>query len=169
MLNPFQRFVIAVARSAGYQPVGPAGIRRLCALQGEFRRSISERIVWYVFEGLALGWGSWMVGSAVSEYVRWGVTEWSIGAMGGVIVSIGLSAIVRNGRWYEFNNGLLTVLRYNHQPIWQENLVGLTSATLMRGRGGFVTTLVLRWPGHTRRLELFRSLEAALSTEDSDR
>jgi hypothetical protein len=37
------------------------------------------------------------------------------------------------------------------------NLAGLTGMTMMRDRGGFVTTLTLHWPHHTRRLEPVRS------------
>lgn len=98
MLNPFQRFVIAIARSTGFQPMGTAGIRQLSTLQGEFRRSTSERVFWYVFEGLAVCWGSWIVGFCVREYVSWGLTQWPTAAMGSVILSIGVFAITRNGR-----------------------------------------------------------------------
>jgi hypothetical protein len=166
-LNPFQRLIVGMARATGFAPIGPAWRDRLRALQGEFRRSTSERVFWYAFEGLAVCWGSWFVGFSVREYVNWGVTEWPIGVLGGLIVSIGLFAITRNGRRYRFQNGTLTILRHNGQPIWQHTLAGLTSLTLMRGRGGFVTTLTLRWPDHTRRLELFQSLQAVLSARDA--
>jgi hypothetical protein len=164
MLNPFQRLVIGLAKYAGFSPVWAGWQQRLLALKGEFRRSFSERVFWYVFEVLSISWGSWILALGVREYVRWGSREWwPIGVMGLGFLSIGLYAIARNGRSYRLEHGVLTVLRHNGQPVWQENLAGLTDITMMRGRGGFVTTLTLRWPGHTRRLELFRSLEAALS------
>ncbi len=170
MLTPGQRILIGFAQYAGFSPISPGGRDRLLVLHGEFRRSTSERVFWYVIEGLCMSWGAWMLALCVHEYVRWGSRAgWPVGAMGLVIISMGLYAITRNGRRYRFEHGVLTALRHNGQPLWQEDLAGLTSMTRMRGRRGFVTTLTLRWPDHTRRLELVRSLEAALSRASEQR
>lgn len=165
-LDPVQRAVLAIACTAGFQPVGPAWIRRLRTLRGEFRRSMSECVFWYVFEGLAVGCGVWLVSFCVRDYLIWRLTEWPIGVMGAAILGMGLFAITRNGRWYRLEHAMLTAVRHNGQVAWQESLEGLESVMVTRGRGGLVSTLILRWPGHVRRLELYRSLETALASGD---
>jgi len=127
---------------------------------------MAERVFWYLFEGLAVCFGVGLVSFCVRDYLSWGLTDWPIGVMGSAILLTGLFAITRNGRWYRLDHAVLTAVRSNGQVAWQEPLAGLESVMVTRGRGGFVSTLILRWPGHTRRLELFRSLEAALASAD---
>ena len=95
MLNRFQRSGVAIVRSVGFQPIGPAWTHRLHTLQGEFRRSTSERVFWYVVEGLTVCWGLWIVGFCVRDYLSWGLTQWPTAAMGCVVLSLGLFAITR--------------------------------------------------------------------------
>jgi len=61
---------------------------------------------------------------------------------------------------YQFENGELRAVRRG-VVLWKEDLTGLTRLTATQGRSGAIW-MTLRWPDHTRRMELYRSVRAAV-------
>jgi hypothetical protein len=69
--------------------------------------------------------------------------------------------LMRNGVWYRFEGGTVSAYRASGTLLWQEDLKDLSRIVCTRGRS--TTVMKLHWPDRTRRMDLYDSLEAALS------
>jgi hypothetical protein len=162
VLPLYQRALIGFARGFGYVPTGPVWVHRLQSLHGEFRRSRGDRWMRYAIEALGGAYGAWMLGFCVQHYVRFrSGTDLYLAAMGVALLGLMVYLVMRNGVWYRFDGGTVSAYRAAGTLLWQEDLKGLTHVVCTRGRGTAV--MRLHWSDHTRRMELYDSLEAALS------
>jgi len=153
-----------IAGRLGFSPVGHDWVERLPHLQGHFRRSASENGLRVFFAALAFGLvpfilvmemsrGAWLVDLLDSFYL----------ALMAAMVGLGVVMLWPLGRSYVFKNGELSCVSWRGRVMWREELRGLEYVTCSRGGGR--TIMTLKWPERRRRIELFESLERALSHE----
>jgi hypothetical protein len=162
VLRLYQRAIIGLARGFGYVPTGPVWVHRLQSLHGDFRRSRWDRWTRYVIEGIGLAGGAWTLGFSVQRYLRIpSGTDLILGAMALTLLTLFVVLVMRNGVWYHFDRGAVSAYRAGGALLWKEDLNGLTRIVCTRGRSS--AFLRLHWPDRTRRMELYDSLEAALS------
>jgi hypothetical protein len=161
-----RRLVTGLAMAVGYVPTGNPWRDRLLILSGEFRRSTSDKIWRYTMEGSITMMGALLFGSICRQYLRTGSGGWLFPCVVSiVVVASAFYALSRNGIWYKFQRGSLSAFSASGKLLWHEDLAGLKEVLCTRGRGIVLMTLV--WPDRKRRMELYASLEAALSDRDT--
>jgi hypothetical protein len=84
-----------------------------------------------------------------------------LGALALGFLAMATYLLMRNGVWYRFEGGTVSAYRARGTLLWREELKDLSRIVCTAGR--FTTVMKLQWPDRTRRMELYSSLEAALS------
>jgi hypothetical protein len=162
VLQPYQRSLIGLARGFGYVPTSPAWPLRLQILHGDFRRSRVDLWMRYALAAMIATWGAWQLVVHVQGYLLMrSRADVYLGALALGILALALVLLMRNGVWYRFEGGTVSAYRGAGILLWQDDLKGLTH--ILCTRGGSRIVMWLHWPDHTRHMELYDSLEAALS------
>jgi hypothetical protein len=160
------RLVTGLAMAVGYVPTGSSWRDRLLILNGEYRRSTSDKIFRYALEGMITMSGALLFGSSCRQYLSTGSGGWLVPCLVSiVIVASAFYALSRNGIWYKFQRGSLSAFSASGKLLWHEDLAGLEEVLCTRGRG--IVLMTLLWPERKRKMELYASLEAVLSDRDT--
>ena len=161
-MKAIQRVLIAVAYAMGGIPTDAHWIGRLHQLRGEFRRTRSDwwsvvfaAGVFVAFGGLCVGL---MIGTARDPEPLFAPAWFALPA----VALFGLAGwfVRKLDIQYQFDNGELRAVRQG-VVLWREDLAGLTRVTATQGRSGIIS-MKLIWPDHCRRMELYRSVQAAV-------
>jgi hypothetical protein len=162
VLRLYQRAVIGLARGFGYVPTGPAWVHRLQSLHGDFRRSRWDRWMRTALAAMLAAWGAWQLVVHVQGYLLMrSRADVYLGALAFGILAVALVLLMRSDVWYRFEGGTVSAYRAAGTLLWQDDLKSLTH--ILCTRGGSRIVMWLHWPDHTRHMELYASLEAALS------
>src|SRR6185437_16935003 len=76
---------------------------------------------------------------------------------------LGVAFVRKLDIYYHFDNGELRAVRQG-VVLWREDLAGLKRVTATLGRSGIIS-MKLIWPDHRRRMELYRSVQAAVESK----
>lgn len=153
---------MGLANAMGAVSTDAHWILRLQQLHGEFRRTPADRWSVVFAAGVCVTFGGLFVGLmigtprdpeplfapawfALPAVTLFGLAGWFVRTLD-----------VR----YEFENGELRAVRRG-VVLWKEDLTGLTRVVATQGRSGIIS-MKLIWPDRTRRLELYRSVQAAV-------
>ena len=161
MLRPHQRAVFGLVSALGYVPTGPTWIQRLQSLRGEFRRPGFDRTIRYAVEALGIVYTVAIVRLSLQQYARYGSVNPPLLIMAFVLAVGTAYLLLRNGVWYRLEGGILSAHRGTGALLWQEDLHGLLRVVCTRGPTHY--QIRLYWPERSRRMELYPSLEVALS------
>ena len=152
-----------VAGRLGFRPAGDDWAERLPQLNGRFRRSAYENglrifgavmaLALVVFvPAMEMSRGAWLVDLLDSFHL----------ALATVMVVLAVFLLWPLGRSYAIENGELSYVSRRGRTLWREDLRGLEYVTCSSG-GARSPIMTLKWPDRRRRIELFESLEKALS------
>jgi len=148
----------SIASNLGYRPDAHHWAARLPQLQGHFRRSKYEN-------GLRVFYAAFVLMlAAVPQLAPGRVDRSDPIILVSMAVMVGLAVIMLwpLGRSYVFKDGELSLVSRRGHVVWREDLRGLEYVTCSGGAGRSVI-MTLRWPDRRRRIEVFGSLEKALS------
>jgi hypothetical protein len=137
-------------------------VHRLQSLHGDFRRSRADYCIRLALAGIIAAFGASQLVLHVRGYrLMQSSADVYLGA--GTLGFLAMAAwlLMRNGVWYRFAGGTVSAYRAGGTRLWQEDLRDLSHIVCTRGRS--TTVMKLHWPDHTRSMELYDSLEAALS------
>jgi hypothetical protein len=165
-VNAIRRLLIGVAYAMGGVPTDAHWIVGLQQVRGEFRRTPSDWWSMVFTAGICVAMGGLCVGLglatawqpdplfspawfAVPAVLFFALAGWFLGRLD-----------IR----YAFENGEVRAVRRG-VVLWREDLAGLMRVTATEGRTG-VISMTLRWPDHTRRMELYRSVRAAVERRE---
>ena len=161
-MNAVQRMLTGVAYALGYFPTDARWASRLQHLHGEFRRTSSDWWSVVLTAAIFVAMGGLFVGLMIAtarQAEPLSAPAWlAVPAM--LFFGLAVWFLRRLDIRYQFENGELRALRRG-VLLWKEDLTGLIRVTATEGRTG-VIWMTLRWPDRTRRMELYRSVRAAV-------
>jgi hypothetical protein len=141
---------------------------RMRKLNGEFRRSCADEILRYMVEGLITMISASALVTSYRQYAHIASDIWlCLCGICFITVSLVCWAARKNGIWYQFQPGSLSAISASGKLLWREDLSGLKAVQCTRGRT--TSSLALFWSDRTRSIELYASLEDALSDGHRDR
>jgi hypothetical protein len=167
-VKAIQRVLMGVAYAMGAVPTDAHWVGRLQRLRGEFRRTRAD---WWAvgfaagvcvaFGGLCVGL---MIGTARDPEPLFAPAWFALPA----VALFGLAGwfVRKLDIQYQFEDGEVRAVRRG-VVLWREDLAGLTRVTATQGRGGMIF-MTLRWPDRTRRMELYRSVRAAVEGRERE-
>lgn len=160
-----RRVLMGVALALGGVPTDAHWISRLQQLRGKFRRTRSDRWavvfaagVFVAFGGLCVGF---MIGTARDPEPLFAPVWFALPAI--VLFGLAVVFVRKLDVCYQFEDGEVRAVR-GGVMLWRENLAGLTRVTATQGRSGIIS-MKLIWPDHRRRMELYRSVQAAVESQ----
>ena len=163
-----QRLLTGVAYALGAVPTQARWAHRLQHLHGEFRRTSAD---WWsvVFTAAVLAaLGGAFVGLCIRTVLQKDSPFFSawFAVLAAVVFGLAVWFLRRLDIRYEFENGELRAVR-GGVVLWREDLTGLERVTATQGRTG-VIWMTLTWPDRTRRMELYRSVQAELEKRSDE-
>jgi hypothetical protein len=157
-----------LASAFGYRHVARDWPERLLHLRGRFRRSTSENLVRVATAAFAWSVIAYVIVVETSEPGGMDLRDPVLLAAMALLLAASVYVVWTLGRSYVFENGELRCMSWRGAVLWREDLRGLEHVTC--GTNGAIalftnTWLILTWPGHRRRIELFAALDSALSRQ----
>jgi hypothetical protein len=161
-MKAIRRVLMGVAYAMGGVPTDAHWINRLQHLHGEFRRTPAD---WWsvvfaagvcvAFGGLCVGL---MIGTARDPEPLFAPAWFALPAV--ALFGLAVAFVRKLDIRYQFEDGEVLAVRRG-VVLWREDLAGLTRVTATQGRSGIIS-MKLIWPDHRRRMELYRSVQAAV-------
>ena len=164
-MKAIQRVLIGVAYAMGGIPTDAHWIVRLQQLRGEFRRTSSDGWAVMFAAGVCVAFGGLyvglMIGTARDPEPLFAPAWFALPA----VALFGLAGwfVRKLDVCYQFEGGEVRAVRRG-VVLWREDLAGLERVTATQGRSGIIS-MKLIWPDHSRRMELYRSVQAAVQRQ----